>query len=66
MLTGLNHQIIFDNLSKTKKKLIVGGGLKNNEDLKKLKAQNSEFKIFAVIICAMQYNRVIPISKGIL
>ena len=36
MLTGLNHQIIFDNLSKTKKKLIVGGGLKNNEDLKKL------------------------------
>lgn len=37
MLTGLNHQIIFDNLSKTKKRLIVGGGLKNNEDLKKLK-----------------------------
>ena len=37
MLTGLNHQIISQNLSMTKKQLIVGGGLKNNEDLIKLK-----------------------------
>ncbi len=37
MLTGLNHKMILQNLSLTNKKIIVGGGLKDNSDLKKLK-----------------------------
>ena len=37
MLTGLNLDLIVENVSKTNKKLIVGGGLKDNYDLKKLK-----------------------------
>lgn len=37
MLTGLNQDMIIKNLSLTKKKLIVGGGLKDNTDLENLK-----------------------------
>lgn len=37
MLTGLNQEMIIQNLELTNKKLIVGGGLKNNLDLDKLK-----------------------------
>jgi len=37
MLLGLNHEMILQNISKTSKKLIVGGGLKNNYDLEKLR-----------------------------
>ncbi len=37
MLTGLNHQMILNNIKLTNKKLIVGGGLKNNLDLKKIR-----------------------------
>ena len=37
MLTGLNQKMISINASLTNKKLIVGGGLKNNADLKMLK-----------------------------
>ena len=37
MLTGLNQELIVENVSKNIKKLIVGGGLKDNYDLKKLK-----------------------------
>ena len=36
MLTGLNQKMISTNVSLTKKKLIGGGGLKNNLDLEKL------------------------------
>ena len=36
MLTGLNQEMIIQNLNLTNKKLIVGGGLKNYYDLKKL------------------------------
>ena len=36
MLSGLNHDLILQNLSMTSKKLIVGGGLKDNNDLKKI------------------------------
>ena len=45
MLTGLNQNMITKNLSLTNKKLIVGGGLKNNLDLEKLnliKSKNLE------------------------
>ncbi len=42
MLTGLNHQMILQNLSLTNKKIIVGGGLKDNGDLKKLKNTNKQ------------------------
>ena len=37
MLTGLNQKMISTNVSLTNKKLIVGGGLKNNSDLEKLR-----------------------------
>ena len=37
MLTGLNQEMILQNISLTNKNLIVGGGLKNNFDLKKLR-----------------------------
>ena len=45
MLTGLNHKMILNNISLTNKKLIVGGGLKNNldlEQLRKIKSDNLE------------------------
>ncbi len=42
MLTGLNQQMISTNVSLTNKKLIVGGGLKNNLDLEKLRTIKSE------------------------
>ena len=37
MLSGLNHKMISTNVFLTNKKLIVGGGLKNNLDLEKLR-----------------------------
>ena len=42
MLTGLNQEMILQNISLTSKKLIVGGGLKNNLDLEKLKTIKSK------------------------
>jgi len=42
MLTGLNQKMISANVSLTKKKLIVGGGLKNNSDLEKLRNIKSD------------------------
>ena len=42
MLTGLNQKMISQNVSLTNKKLIVGGGLKDNFDLEKLKNIESE------------------------
>ncbi len=42
MLTGLNQKMISTNLSLTKKKLIVGGGLKNNLDLERLRNIKSD------------------------
>ena len=45
MLTGLNQEMIIRNLALTNKKLIVGGGLKDNFDLKKInliKSKNLE------------------------
>ena len=42
MLTGLNQKMISANVSLTHKKLIVGGGLKNNLDLKQLRNIKSD------------------------
>ncbi len=42
MLTGLNLKMITANVFLTNKKLIVGGGLKNNLDLKQLRNINSD------------------------
>ena len=42
MLTGLNHKMISTNVSLTHKKLIVGGGLKNNLDLEQLRNIKSD------------------------
>ncbi len=36
MLSGLNYKLILQNLSITNKRLIVGGGLKDHSDLKKI------------------------------
>ena len=36
MLTGLNQEMIEENLKLTKKNMIVGGGLKDNSDIEKL------------------------------
>ena len=41
MLTGLNQKMISASVSLTHKKLIVGGGLKNNLDLAQLRKINS-------------------------
>ena len=41
-LTGLNQKMISTNLSLTNKKLIVGGGLKNNSDLEQLRNIESD------------------------
>jgi len=41
MLTGLNQEMIIENLKLTNKKMIVGGGLKDNYDLEKLKTIKS-------------------------
>ena len=42
MLSGLNLKMISTNMSLTNKKLIVGGGLKNNYDLEQLRKINSD------------------------
>ena len=42
MLTGLNQKMISTNMSLTNKKLIVGGGLKNNLDLEQLRNIKSD------------------------
>ena len=42
MLTGLNQKMISANISLTKKKFIVGGGLKNNLDLVRLRNIKSD------------------------
>ena len=42
MLTGLNQKMISTNVFLTKKKLIVGGGLKNNLDLEQLRNIKSD------------------------
>ncbi|MDA9620700.1 1-(5-phosphoribosyl)-5-[(5-phosphoribosylamino)methylideneamino] imidazole-4-carboxamide isomerase [Pelagibacteraceae bacterium] len=42
MLTGLNHKMISVNISLTHKKLVVGGGLKNNLDLEELRNIKSD------------------------
>ena len=42
MLTGLNQKMISANVSLTNKKLIVGGGLKNNLDLEQLRNIKSD------------------------
>jgi len=42
MLTGLNQKMISTNVSLTNKKLIVGGGLKNNLDLERLRNIKSD------------------------
>ena len=49
MLTGLNQEMIKKNISLTRKKLIVGGGLKDNFDLKKLKIIKS-YNLEGVIV----------------
>jgi len=42
MLSGLNHKMISVNVSLTHKKLVVGGGLKNNLDLEELRNIKSD------------------------
>ncbi len=63
MLTGLNHKMISTNVSLTVKKLIVGGGLKNNLDLEKLRNIKSD-NLEAVIAGKSFYVGNIDLKKA--
>lgn len=63
MLTGLNQEMIIKNLQLTNKKLIVGGGLKNNLDLKNLKKIKSN-SLEAVIAGKSFYVGNIDLKKA--
>ena len=63
MLTGLNQKMILNNASLTKKKLIVGGGLKNNLDLEKLRNIKSD-NLEAVIAGKSFYVGNIDLKKA--
>ena len=64
MLTGLNQGMIKKNVSLTKKKLIVGGGLKDNSDLIKLNKIISK-NLEGVIAGKSFYSGRIEISKAL-
>ena len=63
MLTGLNQEMIIQNLKLTNKKLIVGGGLKNNLDLENLKKIKSN-SLEAVIAGKSFYVGNIDLKKA--
>lgn len=63
MLVGLNIEMIAKNLQKTKKKLIVGGGLNSYQDLEKLKKFNGT-NLEGVIAGKSYYTGNINLSKG--
>lgn len=63
MLSGLNLEIIIQNLFLTKKKLVVGGGLKDNSDLEKLLKIKSE-NLEGVIIGKSFYVGNIDLKKA--
>jgi phosphoribosylformimino-5-aminoimidazole carboxamide ribotide isomerase len=63
MLTGLNQEMIIKNVQLTNKKLIVGGGLKNNLDLENLKKIKSN-SLEAVIAGKSFYVGNIDLKKA--
>ena len=63
MLTGLNQEMITQNLKLTNKKLIVGGGLKDINDLEKLKKIRSN-KLEGVIAGKSFYVGNINLKKA--
>jgi len=63
MLSGINLDLINENLSLSEKKLIIGGGLSNYKDLKKLaKIKSKNFE--GVIVGKAFYVGNIDIKKG--
>jgi len=63
MLSGLNQEMIIQNLALTNKKLIAGGGLKDNSDLQKLiKIKSNNFE--GVIAGKSLYVGNIDIKKA--
>ena len=63
MLTGLNTKMILENLEKTKKNLIVGGGLSSYDDLKKLKKVYKK-NLEGVIVGKSFYSGKINLQKA--
>ncbi|PPR50549.1 MAG: 1-(5-phosphoribosyl)-5-[(5-phosphoribosylamino)methylideneamino] imidazole-4-carboxamide isomerase [Alphaproteobacteria bacterium MarineAlpha5_Bin5] len=63
MLTGLNTKMILENLEKTKKNLIVGGGLSSYDDLKKLKKAYKK-NLEGVIVGKSFYSGKINLQKA--
>ena len=64
MLNGLNMKMINQNLKLTKKKLIVGGGLKSYDDLRNLK-QINDINLEGVIAGKSYYVGNIQIKKAL-
>ena len=64
MLNGLNMEMINKNLKLTKKKLIVGGGLKSYDDLRNLK-QINDINLEGVIAGKSYYVGNIQIKKAL-
>lgn len=63
MLTGLNGEMISKNISLTNKKIIVGGGLKDNDDFEILKKINKE-NLEGVIVGKSFYVGNIDLKKA--
>jgi phosphoribosylformimino-5-aminoimidazole carboxamide ribotide isomerase len=64
MMNGINVELVNQNLSLTEKQMIVGGGLSNYNDLKKLKKLNKK-NLEGVIAGKSFYSGAIEIKKGI-
>ena len=64
MMLGMNINQVRQNLSVTKKPMIVGGGLSNYEDLKKLKKLENK-NLEGIIAGKSFYSGAIEIKKGI-
>ena len=64
MLEGLDIDLINDSISKTSKKIIVGGGLSNYQDLHNLKKINSS-KLEGVIAGKSYYSGNIEINQAL-
>ena len=64
LMKGININLIVSNLSISEKPIIVGGGLKDYEDLIKLKNLNHK-KLEGVIVGKSFYSGAIEIQKGI-
>ena len=63
MMEGINIDLVIDNLNKSQKSMIIGGGLSNYDDLKALKKVNNT-KLEGVIAGKSFYKGSINIKKS--